>query len=234
MIGLLGKGLNFRGWKPLVSILNKKGLPYSYLSAHSEICSQHDLVVSLGYAKIIPEDFLLRPKNGLVVFHSSDLPRGRGWAPLYYTIVNHDSHLVQTLFYADKGVDSGHLIAKARYPVEEWMTLKDLRRIDDRLTCILFKNYIGRLVTQKLSGTRQNEAHATYNAKRTPAHSLIDPQRSLADLYPILRGLPEKLPAFFNHKGITVQINLKIKSQFKFNSKLAEIIDLTSLSPKNV
>jgi len=91
MIGLLGKGLNANTWVPLELIMAAKGISYGFLAHFREIQSKYSLVISLGYDRMIPQDYLHKTKFGIIVFHSSDLPRGRGWAPLFYTIINNNT-----------------------------------------------------------------------------------------------------------------------------------------------
>ncbi len=78
MIGLLGKGLNAGTWSPLGLVLSANGIHYEVLSDHHQINGKQDLVISLGYDRVIPEEYINRPALGIIVFHSSDLPKGRG------------------------------------------------------------------------------------------------------------------------------------------------------------
>lgn len=222
MIGLLGKGLNSGNWHPLEMAIIREGIKYQFLPNHNEISESHTIVISLGYDRIIPQECLVRPKFGVAVFHSSDLPKGRGWAPLFYTIINKERYLTQTLFYADADIDSGPIIAKAKYPLNSLMTVSDLRVIDDFLTWALVDMYIGKMSRRKLNATPQNHAEATYWDRRYPKDSRIDATKSLAELYDSIRALPDNLPAFFEKDGATVEVRLNIRSNFIFNP--AEII----------
>ena len=47
-----------------------------------------DIVFTYNYDKIIPVEYFSVPKIGIFVLHSSDLPKGRGWAPIYNSIIN--------------------------------------------------------------------------------------------------------------------------------------------------
>lgn len=225
MIGLLGKGLNSGNWRPIEEILSTKNMPYKKLTDHWQISSTYTIIFSLGYDRIIPENFLEKPKFGVAVFHSSDLPLGRGWAPLFYTIVNQYKVLVQTLFYADKGVDSGPIIAKAQYPISEFMAITDLRIIDDYLTCVLFEKNIGILSQRKVKACAQNDCNATYWKRRKLEDSRIHGDEKIEDLYNFMRALPKDNPAFFERNGVRIELNLSIKNRF--------IIDPVKVAVKN-
>src|SRR5579863_9147608 len=72
-----------------------------------EISTQDDFVFCLSLTEIIPETLLKRPRHGVWVNHSSDLPCGRGWAPLQWSVLNKLSDVTVTLFKASSGVDDG-------------------------------------------------------------------------------------------------------------------------------
>jgi len=219
MIGLLGKGLNADTWSPLRLILSENGIHYEFLSDHHQINGKQDLVISLGYDRIIPEEYIDRPAFGIIVFHSSDLPKGRGWAPLFYTIINKEEYLTQTMFYADKEVDSGPIIAKARYPMNRFFTISELREIDDNLTIFLFEKYCSLICSEKVKATHQNHNEATYWAKRTPKDSRIEPEKSILENLDLIRALPDNLPAEFEIDNNIAEIRISIRHQYSFVSQ---------------
>jgi methionyl-tRNA formyltransferase len=219
MIGLLGKGLNADTWSPLELTLSAKGIHYEFLSDHHQINGKLDLVISLGYDRIISEEYINRPAFGIIVFHSSDLPKGRGWAPLFYTIINKEKYLTQTMFYADKEIDSGPIIAKARYPMNRFFTISELREIDDNLTIFLFQKYCSLICKEKVKATPQNHNEATFWAKRKPKDSRIESEKSLIDTYDLMRALPDNLPAEFEIESNTVKVKISIRHQYSFESQ---------------
>lgn len=225
MIGLLGKGLNNSGWSLLEPKFIKKGIKYEVLSGHREITNKHSVILSIGYTKIIPQEYLNIPKFGIIIFHSSDLPKGRGWAPLFYTIVNKEKYLTQSMFYADSAADSGPIIAKVKYPINEFMVISDLRDIDDCLTGILLDKYIGDICTKKLNTKLQDSGKAVYFKKRKPLDSKISMQANLGQLYDLLRALPNNYPAFFEHKGVMAEVKMKINYKYEFDPRKVIIED---------
>lgn len=224
-VGLLGKGLNSRNWLPLETMLVGNEIEYEKLSNYSDISADHSVVFSIGLNHIIPKEFLNIPAFGVIVFHSSDLPRGRGWAPLFYTIVNKEKHLTQSMIYAEPRVDSGPIIAKAKYPINEFYTIGDLRQIDDCLTIILFSKYANIVCRKKVNATEQNHEDATYWEKRTPSNSKINEKYSFIELYDKIRALPDHIPAFLEKNGVKIEVRLDIKNEIQFDPKLVIIKD---------
>jgi methionyl-tRNA formyltransferase len=224
MVGLLGKGLNRGTWEEITSVLGNKHIPFIFFENHKDITIELDLVISLGYSQIISDKYLRCPKNGIVVFHSSDLPEGRGWAPLYYTIIEKKACLVQSLFYATTRVDAGPIIAKAFYPIEAWYDLHILREIDDHLTIALCDAFISQLVSGVVPSHEQEESKATYWQKRSSDDSEIDPQKSIMDLYDTFRALSDVYPPFFTHQGKTMRISLKRNTDFNYDPRKTKIV----------
>ena len=66
-----------------------------------------DIVITIAYGQIIPEDFLNLPKYGWINVHFSSLPRWRGAAPVQWAILSADKETGVTIFQLDKGMDTG-------------------------------------------------------------------------------------------------------------------------------
>jgi methionyl-tRNA formyltransferase len=66
-----------------------------------------EIVVTIAYGKIIPEDLLNLPKYGWINVHFSSLPRWRGAAPVQWAILSADKESGVTIFKLDKGMDTG-------------------------------------------------------------------------------------------------------------------------------
>ncbi len=197
---LLGRGLNESGWEPAVNIIEAKGYCCQIVKNHEEIESSFDLGVLLGYNRIVPKDVLSIPRLGFILFHSSDLPRGRGWAPIYNTIVC-GLPLVQSLLFSAPGVDTGNIIAKARYPLQGNETEREVRLVDDLMTLRLLEESLKPLLRGEITGILQNENEATWWRRRTPENSVVDLNKPLIELIDYLRALPKSAPAFFDYKG---------------------------------
>lgn len=217
MIALLGNGLNCGGWQKAKDLLNSFGFSYRNIDNYRDISEEFRIVFSLGYSRIIPKEYLRKPALGVVVFHSSDLPKGRGWAPLFYTIIHKLPTLTQTMFFASEGVDDGPVIAKASYPLTPHLLLSDLRNIDDLLTLRLLAQYAPLLLENKIHGVKQDDKKASYWKKRNPEDSQIDPNSTILEAYDFLRALPKEHPAFFEKDGAKIKIHIEIERDFQID-----------------
>ena len=57
-----------------------------------------EIVITIAYGQIIPEDFLNLPKYGWINVHFSSLPRWRGAAPVQWAILSADKETGVTIF----------------------------------------------------------------------------------------------------------------------------------------
>ena len=90
--------------KQLVDILKKKfDIKVSLIYKHEEVI-EGDILCLLSCQKIFKKLHL--NKYNLVV-HESYLPKGKGWSPLTWQVLEKSSKIPITLFEAAKKIDSG-------------------------------------------------------------------------------------------------------------------------------
>lgn len=77
-----------------------------------------DIVITIAYGQIIPEDFLNLPKYGWINVHFSSLPRWRGAAPVQWAILSADKETGVTIFQLDKGLDTGPVYLSESVSIE--------------------------------------------------------------------------------------------------------------------
>ena len=196
----IGCGSNHYGWPLLEQALIANGYSFRFFSKHSDVDITCKLGILLGYDRIVGQETLDKAELGFVVFHSSDLPNMRGWAPIYNTMVQ-NRPLVQSLLWVDKEVDAGNLIAKAHYPLEGNELEAEVRAIDDLLTETLFRSAIPKLLEGNIVGKPQPNGEETWCPRRKPDDSIISVDSTVAEIFDHIRALPENAPAFFEHKG---------------------------------
>lgn len=76
-----------------------------------------DAIVVCGYQFYIPETVLQVPRQGVINFHTSLLPRHCGRHPGFQTIWYGDKETGMALHFMDAGLDTGDLIYDNRVPV---------------------------------------------------------------------------------------------------------------------
>lgn len=206
-VSLLGKGLTAEGWEPVVNRLEEWGYESRIYRDYDDIDEPCRLGIILNYSSIVPRDTLEVPTRGFILFHSSDLPKGRGWAPIYNTMTR-GLPLVQTMLYATEQVDAGPMIAKARYPLRGTEVENEVQDFDDKLTIVLIEGCLRDVLESDVTGREQVEKKSTYWEKRSPTDSEIDTRRVVNDVIDHIKALPDEAPPFCEYRDRTYEIDL--------------------------
>ena len=77
-----------------------------------------DIVITIAYGQLIPEELLNLPKHGWINVHFSSLPRWRGAAPVQWAILSADKETGVTIFQLDKGMDTGPVYLSESVSIE--------------------------------------------------------------------------------------------------------------------
>ncbi len=62
----------------------------------------------MSYHRIIEKENLNRHRHNIVI-HASALPKGKGWAPMFWQILEGKNKIPFTMFEASSGVDDGNI-----------------------------------------------------------------------------------------------------------------------------
>jgi methionyl-tRNA formyltransferase len=166
--------------------------------------ADYRLVVLWNVRSIVKD---LPRDNNVILFHGSDLPEGRGWAPIYYAFAEQKNRYVLSGVFAASKVDTGDVIVKASFPIPANATASDLRRFDTELSILLVARILERFTSRRIVGKAQ-QGEGTSRKRRTPEDNRIDVNVTFQLLIPHLRGCEPGWPAFFEFEGVryTIQI----------------------------
>jgi methionyl-tRNA formyltransferase len=175
-----------------------KGIQVDILFNHDEL-KNYDLVFVLSYSKIIP-DKIIESSSEFLVVHESDLPVGKGFAPITYDVLDGKSEIYFCLLkiLPNQSADSGILLLKEKINLNGFELCADLRKIQGTKTIELCLKYfnIDPTMGSKIIG------NGTFNKRRYPKDSEIEITKSILDQFNILRVVDnERYPAFFMHLG---------------------------------
>ena len=91
-----------------------------------------DLVLTIGYGVLLPENILSLPKKGFLNLHFSLLPAYRGAAPAQRALHNGETVTGVTVFQLDKGMDTGPIFAQESITIEpSWRSFELLKELSD-------------------------------------------------------------------------------------------------------
>lgn len=158
-----------------------------------------DILFLIACHEIVSRQDREKYKVALVV-HSSDLPEGRGWSPQIWQILAGKNDIVVSLIEAHDKVDAGPIWAK-RQVLLKGHELYD--EINDKLFDVWLELMDYAVANAECPApTPQDDREPTYWRKRAPDDSRIDPGRSIAEQFELLRvSDPERYPAFFDFRG---------------------------------
>jgi methionyl-tRNA formyltransferase len=149
---------------------------------------------------MVPRAVRQRFQHVLVV-HESDLPKGRGWSPLTWQILDGAHQIPVTLFEAEDDVDSGPIYAQRWIAFEGHELIDELRAAQAEATHGLCRAFVDDYPDSAAQG-REQTGEATYYPRRRPADSEIDPERSLGAQFNKLRVADNRrYPVFFECRG---------------------------------
>jgi methionyl-tRNA formyltransferase len=159
-------------------------------------------VIACGWRQIIGKHILDFPENGVIGFHPTLLPKGRGPAPIINTILTNFPHSGLTMFYMNEGVDDGDIIGQVGFEVEEDDFADDVYRKVIVAGLELVETFLPRLFTGTAPRIPQNHSEATVFPQRTVQDNEIDPVTDTVEtMYRKIRAFSDPYLGAFLKKG---------------------------------
>lgn len=135
-----------------------------------------------------------------LVLHASDLPKGRGWSPHIWSILGGANQITVSLLEASEPVDSGAIWLKTKFTLEGHELLPEINAKLFSAELLLMTQAVEKLETIKPSV--QVGEPGPYMPKRAPTDSQLDPHKTIAEQFDLLRVVDsQRYPAFFNYRG---------------------------------
>lgn len=158
-----------------------------------------DILFLISCNDIIRES--VRSKYGVcLVIHASDLPKGRGWSPHIWEILEGKNIVTVSLIEAEDNVDTGNIWKKEKFVLEGHELFDEINKklfdVELKLMDFAINNY-GTIIPIK-----QKEGEKSYYRKRNPLDSEIDPNKPISEQFDLLRVCdPFRYPSFFSFRG---------------------------------
>ncbi|MCH8149263.1 MAG: methionyl-tRNA formyltransferase [Planctomycetes bacterium] len=163
---------------------------------------QPDMLWCIGLSQLLPEQLIRIARHGGVGFHPTMLPKGRGRAPVAWTILRGERAAVNLFYLADEP-DAGDIIVQREVPVLPDDYSQDLIQRTNEMLHEVILELAPAIKSDTLPRTPQDHSQATYYPKRTPADGLIDWSKSADDVYRLIRAAGRPYPGTFTYLGET-------------------------------
>jgi len=166
-----------------------------------------DLAILAFVTQIVPPQVFSVPRLGSICFHPSLLPKYRGASAINWALIKGESVTGLTLFWVDKGIDTGPILLQKEVVVDR-----------DDTTGSLYFNKIFPLGIEAISEAVdlikagnpprivQDESKATYDPPCGDEHAKIDWSKPAQEVYNLIRGCDPQPGAHSTWQGKMVRI----------------------------
>jgi methionyl-tRNA formyltransferase len=161
-----------------------------------------DIIFTISYRFMLPQEVLDIPPLGGVNFHAAPLPKYRGCAPLNWAVINGEKETAITFHYLVKKADEGDIIAQEKMPILFEDTAFDLWNRATEKGFRLFKKTYPLIISGKAPRIKQI-GESSYFGRRKPEDGEIKKEdwknKDSMQIYNLIRALTKPFPGAFSY-----------------------------------
>jgi len=147
-----------------------------------------ELLLSVGYPKILPPSVLAAPPRGGLNVHPSLLPRYRGPSPVFWQVASGETQTGVTVHRLTASPDEGPILSQVETGIGAEETAGTLFLRLARLAASLLVETLGRLEAGAIAERAQDLAAASFQRRFRDEDSLLDWSRPAEDLARLVRA----------------------------------------------
>lgn len=179
------------------------------LGVESRLLHDHDQVVHGDILCLLSCEKLFRKlhlnKHNLVI-HESDLPKGRGWSPLTWQVLEGKNEIPVTLFEATTDVDAGIIYSQEIITFNGDELIDELRMAQGKSSIRQITDFV--LNYPANTGWEQTGI-PDYYKKRSEQDSQLDVDKTIREQFNLLRVVDnDRYPAFIEIMGCKYYIKI--------------------------
>lgn len=166
-----------------------------------------ELGVMAFVTAILPERVLEIPREGTIEYHPSLLPRHRGRSSMNWAIIQGDEVTGLSIFWVERGVDTGPILLQKEAPIAEHDTMGSL--YFEKLYPMgleALKEAVHLVEAGEAPRIRQDESQATYEPPCEDEHAGIDWSAPARDVYNLIRGCNPRPGAHTRLNGLMLRL----------------------------
>jgi methionyl-tRNA formyltransferase len=184
---------------PYAKNLNEEIKNSKLFFSHTDINESFDIVFILSYHNIIPQEYLKNSKHNIVI-HASDLPEGKGWAPMFWQILEGKNTIPFSMFEAGNGIDNGDIYMQKNLYLSGYELNPKLRKLQAEFIIEMCLEFLAKYEIYKTP--KKQYGKESFYAKRTSKDSELDINKTINEQFNLLRIVDnESYPAFFYKNG---------------------------------
>jgi methionyl-tRNA formyltransferase len=147
-----------------------------------------EVIVVVGYGRIIPQWMIDLPPLGNINLHGSLLPKYRGAAPVQWAIAMGETVTGVTTMRIDAGLDTGDILLQRDMPIAQEDTAETLAPRLSKIGATLMVDTVRGLKAGTITPRKQDDTQATPAPILKKEDGLIDFHRSAREIWNRLRG----------------------------------------------
>jgi methionyl-tRNA formyltransferase len=167
--------------------------------------SDLDLLITIGYGRILPAQTLSIPKHGCINLHFSLLPKYRGAAPVQRAIESGERESGVTVFALDPGMDTGPIYTSITVAIEPTMRSYELLEKLSVIGVTAIEDAL-KAIESGIAPVAQT-GQASIAAKITREEAALDWNASSRALHNKIRAFYPQPQAWTNFRGQPLKIS---------------------------
>jgi methionyl-tRNA formyltransferase len=186
LAALLGQTIVDLAWARGLPVLEIAGFDAAARAALADYAPELLIVSCFPYR--FPRAILALPALGVLNLHPAPLPRGRGPAPLFWTVRLGVGQGGVTVHLMDEGLDSGPIVAQETFRVPDGITGTELELLAAARGAELLVRAVDAFVNGRVMPQPQDETQATVDPWPCAADFIITPDRPARWAFNTIRG----------------------------------------------
>ncbi|MCX8118766.1 MAG: methionyl-tRNA formyltransferase [Desulfobacterota bacterium] len=200
--------------EPLRKLAEKSGIPafQPSLMKAPEVEDQFrslrpDLAILAFVTDIVPERLLNVPSIGTICYHPSLLPRHRGASAINWAIIQGDTRTGLTIFWVDKGIDTGPILLQKEVEIGPEETTGSLYfNTLFPMGVDAIAEAVDLIKAGRAPKIPQDHSKATYEPPCDDRVAAIDFARPIGEVYNLIRGCDPQPGAYTAFRGKRIRL----------------------------
>lgn len=164
---------------------------------------QFDLLVVLGWQRLIPDEIIAMLRCGGITVHGSGpgLPKGRGRSPMNWALIEGHDRFHLSLLTLSSGADTGRILDTLPFDIFSTDTIRTLYYKNAYAAAAMMVRTVPGILAGRITGIEQDERLATVYPKRTPEDGRIKWGDSARMIERLIRAVTRPYPGAFCGDG---------------------------------
>jgi methionyl-tRNA formyltransferase len=158
-----------------------------------------ELLFVVGWSRLVGPEVIETASVATLGMHPAPLPRGRGRAPIAWSLVKGLDETALSFFHLVEEADAGDLVGQESIPIAPTDDAASLYEKVVAAGRTLVRDNYPRFAAGEVPRTPQNDDEATWWPKRVPDHGLVDWNDPPERVHDWIRGQSRPYPGAFSY-----------------------------------